>query len=261
MPGGVSEGAGSGGAGVERGDGGGQELLDGGFGFGFVDAGLHELRWVEGKVGQFLVREDVVDLLAGRELHIDGVVEGFGELIEVPGAGVEAVLRGGGGNGRDAVVGRERDPDIAEAAGDVLVEPVEEGVELGVEGVDHLVLVGGVGPELVADDVVGGEADGEQVGDVALAELLALDEGFGEVELVGVGGGRAADEVVELGGVGRGVGFLLGLGDAAAGVEGGGPGGKLRHIEGGSDEVAGGGIDPERAVGGRAGGKDGGAVL
>jgi hypothetical protein len=113
----------------------------------------------------------------------------------------------------------------------------------------------------VAKDVVGGETDGDEVGDGALAELLALDESFGEVKLVGVGGGGAADEVVELRGVSGGVGFLLGLRDAAAGVEGGCPVGELWHIEGGGDEIAGGGIDPERGVSGGASGKDGGAIL
>ena len=171
--------------GREGGDGGGEELLDGGFGFGLVDAGFHEFGLVERDVGQFLVREDVIELFAGRELHIDGVVEGGGELFEIERGGVESVLGGGGGDGSDAVVGGEGDPDIAEAAGDVFVEPGEEGVELGVEGVDHLLLVGGVGAFGVAHDVVGGEADGEQVSDVALAELFALDEGFGEIDLVG----------------------------------------------------------------------------
>src|SRR5581483_3078509 len=96
--------------------------------------------------------KDVVELLAWRELHVDGVIEGFAELIEVPGAGVEAILRRRCGNGRNAVICSEGDPYIPESSGNVLVEPGEEGVELGVERVDHLVFIVGVRPKLVADD-------------------------------------------------------------------------------------------------------------
>ena len=95
----------------------------------------------------------------------------------------------------------------------------------------------GVGADGVAEDVVGGEAEGEQIGDVRVAELLAGDEGVGEVEFVVVGGGAAADEFVEIvrrlhgiEGELRKEGLACSrLGDFAAGVEGGGPVGQLRH--------------------------------
>ncbi len=91
-------------------------------------------------------------------------------------------LRGDGGDGCDAVVAGEGDPDVGHAAVDVLVEPGEEVVQVDVDGVDHGALLGCVGADLVAEDVGGGDADGEDVGDVVAAHLFAGDEGFGEVE-------------------------------------------------------------------------------
>ena len=100
----------------------------------------------------------------------------------------------------------------------------------------------------MALDVVGGERDGDQVGDAALAEFFAGDEGLGEVEFVAVGSRSAADEIEELRGA-VDVGLVLGLGDAAACVEGCGPLGQMLHVVGGGGELAAGVVDPEGAVG------------
>ena len=102
----------------------------------------------------------------------------------------------------------KRYPDVGHAAIDVFVEPGEEGVEVGIDGVDHGALLGGIGADAVAEDVGGGDADGEDVGDVVAAHLLAGDEGAGEVHEVGDGGRGCASFFVEVFGVVEG-GFAV----------------------------------------------------
>ncbi len=74
-----------------------------------------------------------------------------------------------------------------------LVEPLEEGAELAVEAhllQAHLAAFGAIG---VADIVVGGEADGNDVGGRALAELLVLDQALREHENGGIEFRRGAE--------------------------------------------------------------------
>ena len=233
------------------------------FGGGIFGVFLGDLEGVEGAVVELdvghLAAEDELEVLAGGEALVEGGVEGSGPLGDVDVGGGDAHLRGYGGDGRDAVVGGEGDPDVGHAAVYILVEPGEEVVHVDVDGVDHGALLGCVGADLVAEDVGGGDADGEDVGDVVAAHLFAGDEGLGEVEEVGDGCGRGAYIVVEV--AGAGFGFGDGAGGAVAVVEGLGPGGKLLLPVGGGDELAAGVVEPEGSVGGVAGGEDGGAVL
>src|SRR6201999_3083992 len=93
-----------------------------------------------------------------------------------------------GGDGGDAVVGRECNPDIRQTAGNVLVQPGEEAVELSVEAVHHLPRLRRVRSECVADQVVGGKAKRQHVGDCVAPELLVGDESACEIKLISVAG-------------------------------------------------------------------------
>ncbi len=130
-----------------------------------VDACNFKGRAIERQVGQFLMGQQVFDLLPGREFGVHGVVEVSDELVHVDGGRGHAQRQGVGGNGRDAMVGGERDPCIRQAAGNVLVQPGEEAVELLIEGVHHLPRLGRVWSIMVPDQVVRGKAEDEHVGD------------------------------------------------------------------------------------------------
>src|SRR6185437_13944504 len=175
---------------------------------------------------------------------------------EIDACCVDAEFGGGGRHRRDSVVGSKGQPHVAESARDVFVQPCGEGAEVGVYGVDHGLLLGRVGTDLVAEDIGWRDADNEQVRRGAGAKRFAGDEGLGKVEFVADPGGGGTHVVVEVLGA-DGIGFLLGLINAPAVVKAFGPVGQLRHVEAGSDESSGCGIDPEGAVGGGSSGEDG----
>ena len=112
----------------------------------------------------------------------------------------------------------------------------------------------------MALNVIGGKRDGHEIGDAVLAQLFAGDEGLGEVELIAVGCGRAAYELVELRRVFNGC-FFFGLQAAVRGVEGRGPGGQMFHVISGGGEDTAGLIDPVGPIGGLASGQNRSAVL
>src|ERR1700761_1692852 len=105
----------------------------------------------------------------------------------------------------------------------------------------------------MADQVVGGKADEEEVSGGVVAELFAGDESAGEVEFVGVGGRGGADFFVEIFGS-RNIGFLCGLSSAVPIIEGGDPVGECFHVVAGGDKGTGGRLDPVGSIGGVAGG-------
>src|SRR5262245_59652038 len=78
-------------------------------------------------------------------------------------------------DGGDAVIGSEGEGPVAGA--DLLVEKAEKIAELAVGAVGDVFDFEAVGAEIVADEVVGGEIDAEQVGEGVFAEVLAKDDG------------------------------------------------------------------------------------
>src|ERR1700744_3649149 len=158
------------------------------------------------------------------------------------------------------MVGRDGNPDIAEPAFDVFIKPGEKSIEIGIERVYDFPLYVCVRPYLVAENIGTGDAEGEHVRHIVLAELLAGDQSLREVKLIADAGWRAADFSFKISGVGQ-VGFLLGLIEPAACVEGRSPVGKLRHVIGGSGEDARCFVDPEGSVCGSACGQNGSTIF
>ena len=102
-------------------------------------------------------------------------------------------LQAGGVGGRDAVVGGERDPEPVAV---LLLQKGEEFADLAIERERHRVHLRGVGAIGMARQVVGREADHQQVGDGALAQLFLLDQLARELEFVVIGVRRAANQFV-----------------------------------------------------------------
>ncbi len=100
--------------------------------------------------------------------------------------------------GRNAVIGGKRHPYVGHS--DLMTEEVEELRQTPVEFERHAAHLRGVGTNLVAEDIVGREADHKQVGRRACAQLLVQHEFLGEFQLVIVGEGSGADNLVEAGG-------------------------------------------------------------
>ena len=91
------------------------------------------------------------------------------------------------------MVGRERDPDVGQA--DLMSEEVDEVGEFAIEIESHLLHLGRIGTDLVAEDVVRRQADGEKIGCGTVAEFLVNHQFLGERELVLVGEARGADRL------------------------------------------------------------------
>ena len=93
-----------------------------------------------------------------------------------------------------------------------------------------------------------------------LTKLCIGDECLGKVEFVGVRSRRLANRFIEVALL-RYTCFLHRFLSAIAAIESNCPFGKFVHVIGGTDEAAGLGVDPEGAVGCRAGGQNGGTVF
>src|SRR5271168_4354936 len=162
----------------------GDSLLNGLLGFLLVNACDFKRRAIEREIGQFLLGQQVFHLFSGGEFGVHRVIEVGYELAYIDGGGGHTQRLGNGGDRRNAVVGRERDPDVRQTAGNILVQPGEERVQLSVEAVYHLARLGRVRSEFVAHQVVGGKAKGQHVGDRMAAQLLVGDERPREIKLV-----------------------------------------------------------------------------
>src|SRR5215813_6217381 len=125
------------------------------------------------------------------------------------------------------------DPDVPKTAFNILVEPGEEAVEIGIEGIDDQPLLVGVWSNTMAEDVRAGDAECQHIGHVMLAKLLAGDQRFGKIEFISDAGGRATYFSLKVLRVGQ-TGFLLGLVETPARIEGRRPVGKLWHVVRGS---------------------------
>src|ERR1700757_1851670 len=95
------------------------------------------------------------------------------------------------------MVGGESDPDVGEA--DLVPEESEEVGDLTIEVERHLMHLGSIGTYLMAEDVVGREADGKQVGGRAASNIFVKHELLGELELVLVGEGGRTDHLEKSG--------------------------------------------------------------
>ena len=128
----------------------------------------------------------------------------------------------------------------------------------------------------MAENVVGGQADREQVGRGTLAELLVNHQFLGKRELVLIGEGRGADHFVEAGifavfrfavrggAQNRALGvfpFAIPIFGGAGRVEILHPLWKVIAVIGGRDPLAALGIDPVGGVARESGGKYRGAVF
>ena len=135
--------------------------------------------------------------MAGRKFCRDRFVDLRLEFprVEIGGRNVQLLHRvGQRGN---AVVGRESDPDVGQP--DLMSEEVEEVGQFAIEVEGHLLHLRRVRADLVTENVVGREADREQVGRGTVAEILVNHQLLGELELVLVGERGRADHFVEAG--------------------------------------------------------------
>ena len=81
----------------------------------FVNASFLEAAPVEDDVGQIGAGQDVLHLLVTREALVELGIELLIDRLHIQPCGVNAKLGGFGGNGRDAVIGAEGEPDVSEA--------------------------------------------------------------------------------------------------------------------------------------------------
>ena len=212
--------------------------------------------------------------MAGRKLCCDRMVDLCFEFpaLEIRRRNVQLLHRiGQRGN---AVVGRERDPHIGQP--DLMSEKADEVGEFAIEIERHLLHLGGIRADLMAENIVGREADGKQIGSRAAAYVFVLHQLLGEFEFVFVGERGRADNFIEAGFGSvfafamrgraenrslRVFPFAIPIFRRACGVEILHPLGKIVAIVSGCDPGAGRRIDPVGSVSGEAGGKNGGAVF
>ena len=101
--------------------------------------------------------------------------------------------------------GNEETPWSAESAIQTLARPtlmsqkIEEAGKFVVEIERHLLHLRRIGPDLVAENIVGREADDEKIGGWAAADVFVNHQLFGELEFVLVAERGGADDFIEAG--------------------------------------------------------------
>ena len=97
---------------VQCGHGCGQQRSDGFFGSFFVDTRFFERALVEHDVGQVRSGQKIILGDAVGEALVQLLVQGLVDLVHIDGAGVDTELGCFTRDGRDAVIGGEREPDV-----------------------------------------------------------------------------------------------------------------------------------------------------
>ena len=94
------------------------------------------------------------------------------------------------------MIGRKRDPDVSQS--NLVSEKLEETGQLAVHGERHGFHLGGIRPHFVAENIVGRQADDQQIGGGAVAQFFVGDQLPRKFEFVIVGERRRAHQIIEI---------------------------------------------------------------
>src|SRR5882724_4744181 len=110
--------------------------------------------------------------------------------------GRDMQLRSNSRYGSDSMVRRKSDPDVGKSK--LAAQEVKESSKLVVQSQRHGLHLRSVRPDFVAEDVIRGQADNQQVSCRSASQLLVCDQIAGKIKLVVVGKWRGSDYSIKI---------------------------------------------------------------